>query len=134
MSPSKGKLIPDKEVRVSNKALAIGCLAKAIAMSPKVFLLTLYADTDEEDITSVLIRDVANYTEHEDPQLCGSVAILLGQVLKGALIESGGDLELWYNGRRPDHRDTQNILQVKNSSEHVKTCQQLVLSLESFGR
>ena len=41
----------------------------------------------------------------------GSIVLLLGQVLKGALVESGGDLELWYNGRRPDHRDTMNIFQ-----------------------
>ena len=60
----------------------------------------------------MLIRDVANYTEHEDPQLRGSVALLLGQVVLGALIESGGDLELWYNERRPNHIDTLNILQV----------------------
>ena len=55
---------------------------------------------------------MANYTEHEDPQLRGSVALLLGQVVHGALIESGGDLELWYNERRPNHIDTLNILQV----------------------
>ena len=55
---------------------------------------------------------MANYTEHEDPQLRGSVALLLGQVVNGALIESGGDLELWYNERRPNHLDTLNILQV----------------------
>ena len=60
----------------------------------------------------MLIRDVANYTEHEDPQLRGSVALLLGQVVHGALIESGGDLALWYNERRPNHIDTLNILQV----------------------
>ena len=41
----------------------------------------------------------------------GSIVLLLGQVLKGALVESGGDLELWYNGRRPNHRDTMNIFQ-----------------------
>ena len=60
----------------------------------------------------MLIRDVANFTQHEDPQLRGSMVILIGQVLKGALVESGGDLELWYNGRRPDHNDTLNILKV----------------------
>lgn len=42
---SKGDLIPDNKVRVSTKVLAIGCLTYAIAMSPKVFLLTLYSDT-----------------------------------------------------------------------------------------
>lgn len=67
---------------------------------------------DEEDAITLLIRDVANYTEHDDPQLRGTVALLLGQVVHGALIESGGDLNLWYNNRRPNHVDTLNILQV----------------------
>ena len=111
LSPSKGDLIKDSKVRVSTKALAIGCLTKVVKMSPKVFLLTLYSDVDEEDVVTILIRDVANFIEHDDPQLRGSVVLLLGQVLKGALIESGGDLELWYNGRRPNHLDTLNILQ-----------------------
>ena len=41
----------------------------------------------------------------------GSIVLLLGQVLKGALVECGGDLDMWYNGRRPNHRDTLNIFQ-----------------------
>ena len=110
LSQNKGKLIADSKIRVSTKALAIGCLTHAITMAPKVFLLTLYSDSDEEDIVTILIRDVANYTQHEDPQLRGSMVILIGQVLKGALVESGGDLALWYNGRRPDHNDTLQIL------------------------
>lgn len=41
---SKGQLIPDNKVRVSTKALAMGCLTYAVALAPKVFLLTLYTD------------------------------------------------------------------------------------------
>ena len=66
-----GQLIPDGKVRVSTKTLAIGCLANAISMTPKVFLLTLFSDDEEEDTTTILIRDVANFSEHEDPQLRG---------------------------------------------------------------
>jgi hypothetical protein len=80
-------------------------------MTPKVFLLTLFSDDEEEDTKTILIRDVANFSEHEDPQLRGSIVLLLGQVLKGALVECGGDLDMWYNGRRPNHRDTLNIFQ-----------------------
>ena len=64
-------MIPDGKVRVSTKTLAIGCLANAISMTPKVFLLTLFSDDEEEDTTTILIRDVANFSEHEDPQLRG---------------------------------------------------------------
>ena len=103
-------------VRVSLKTLAMGCITNAIILSPKVFLLTLQnqpntlngadrMDFAEESVP--LIRDVANYTRHEDPQLRGTAIQLLGQVVRGALVESGMlPLELWYNGRRPDHVDT----------------------------
>lgn len=30
---------------------------------------------------------------------------MLGTIMRGSLIESGGDLALWFNGRRPDHVD-----------------------------
>ena len=66
-----GELIPDSKVRVSTKTLAIGCLTNAITMTPKVFLLTLFSDDEEEDTKTILIRDVANFSEHEDPQLRG---------------------------------------------------------------
>ena len=45
-----GQLVPDSKVRVSTKTLAIGCLANAISMTPKVFLLTLFSDDEEEDL------------------------------------------------------------------------------------
>jgi hypothetical protein len=52
-------------------------------------------------------RDVCGFADVDDvdPQLRGCVAILLGTVMRGALIESAGDLELWFNGRRLDHLD-----------------------------
>ena len=44
ISERKGELVPDNKIRVSIKALAMGCLTQAVAMSPKVFLLTLQTD------------------------------------------------------------------------------------------
>ena len=44
ISDRKGELVPDGKVRVSLKALAMGCLTQAIDMSPKVFLLPLCSD------------------------------------------------------------------------------------------
>ena len=72
-----GELIPDSKVRVSTKTLAIGCLTNAIAMTPKVFLLTLFSDDEEEDTKTILIRDVANFSEHEDPQLRGLILFVI---------------------------------------------------------
>ncbi len=42
---------------------------------------------DENDILTPLIRDVANYTQHEDCQLRGAIIQLLGKALKGALVK-----------------------------------------------
>ena len=41
---------------------------------------------NEHDILSPLIRDVANYTQHEDCQLRGAIVQLLGKALRGALV------------------------------------------------
>ena len=73
---------------MSVKTLAMGCLTNGVALSPKIFLLKLFVDDADnaesqetiEDDQQILIRDVANYTRHEDPQLRGSVVTLLGQV------------------------------------------------------
>ena len=78
---------------MSVKTLAMGCLTNGVALSPKIFLLKLFVDDAEnaesqetiEDDQQILIRDVANYTRHDDPQLRGSVVTLLGQVLSQRL-------------------------------------------------
>ena len=46
-------------------------------MTPKVFLLTLFSDDEEEDTKTILIRDVANFSEHEDPQLRGLILFVI---------------------------------------------------------
>lgn len=85
LSRHKGALVSDRVTRVSVKTLALGCLTNAVALSPKIFLLKLFVEENEEfkeveEDEKVLIRDVANYTRHEDPQLRGYVVALLGQV------------------------------------------------------
>ena len=92
LSGTKGELAPDSRSRVSAKVLAFGCLTAVVRLSPKVFLLTLAVDADEEDASTPLIRDVTNYDSHHDPQLRGCAAVLLGAVVKGAVVEGGGDL------------------------------------------
>lgn len=43
LSPSAG-LIPDKEVRVSVKALAVSCVGAAAALHPEAFFNSLYLE------------------------------------------------------------------------------------------
>ena len=143
LSKNKGELLEDKLVRVSLKTLAMGCITNAIILSPKVFLLTLQiyqhslhdaGKTEFIEDNVPLIRDVANFTRHEDPQLRGTTIHLLGQVVRGALVESGMlPLELWYNGRRPDHVDTINIItDILHNDKSSITVRQCYSSLRTF--
>ena len=140
LSVVKGELLSDRVSRVSLKALAFGCLTNSVAISPKIFLLSLFVDETKEfkeieEDEKVLIRDVANFTRHEDPQLRGAVVTLLGQVLRGALVESGGQLDLWYNGRRPDHVDTVNIFNgMLDEETSAITIRHLLASTKGFIR
>ena len=109
LTREKNVLTPDRVSRVSTKVLAMNCLAASIRLCPKIFLITLFADQDDaDDPTIPVIRDVCNYADdydEADPQLLGSTALLAGTVMRGALVESAGNLELWFNGRRIDHLD-----------------------------
>ena len=109
LTREKGILTPDRVSRISTKVLAMNCLTASIRLCPKIFLITLFADQDDaDDPTIPVIRDVCNYAENydeTDPQLMGSAALLMGTVMHGALVESAGNLELWFNGRRIDHLD-----------------------------
>ena len=59
-------------------------------MTPKVFLLTLFSDDEEEDTKTILIRDVANFSEHEDPQLRGLMLfVILLTLIAGMTHEVG---------------------------------------------
>ncbi len=41
------------------------------------------------------MRDILQYTSHCDPQLKGNTAILTGNILHSALIESRGNFDSW---------------------------------------
>ena len=109
LTREKGVLTPDRVSRISTKVLAMSCLTASVRLCPKIFLITLFADQDDaDDPTIPVIRDVCIYAENyeeTDPQLMGSAALLMGTVMHGALVESAGNLELWFNGRRIDHLD-----------------------------
>ncbi|CAB4063222.1 HD [Lepeophtheirus salmonis] len=92
LTPTKG--VPRSDIRISIRSLAISCMSAIVSLSPKIFLLTLYVDQDEEDFdTTPLLRDIASmdhFVLHEDPQLS----------------ETGGNgIDFWFNQRRPDHQD-----------------------------
>ncbi len=114
--------------------LAFGCLTAAVRLCPKIFLITLFADDDDSaDPVTPVIRDVASYADggdddEVDPQLVGCVATLLGTVMRGSLVESAGDLGLWFNGRRIDHLDIAEKFKDMLSSSDSAVTLKLVLS------
>ena len=92
----------------------------------------MYADQDDHDLATPLLRDIANYTQHDDPSLIGNAALCLAMALRGALIESGGEtLSLWYNQRRPDYLDTIEIY-VNLIQEHSKSSVVLRFSFQGI--
>ncbi|XP_065352177.1 huntingtin isoform X1 [Cloeon dipterum] len=60
-----GDLWEDSEVRVSVKALAMGCLSAVFAMYPKAVMLPI----DKCDPESQCVSDVLLFSSHPDPQL-----------------------------------------------------------------
>ncbi|KAB1282049.1 Huntingtin [Camelus dromedarius] len=90
LTGEKNALAPDRDVRVSVKALALSCVGAAVALHPESFFSTLYKvplDTvecpDEQ-----YVSDVLNYIDHGDPQVRGATAILCGTLVSSILSRS----------------------------------------------
>uniref|UniRef100_A0A8D0L1P4 Huntingtin n=1 Tax=Sphenodon punctatus TaxID=8508 RepID=A0A8D0L1P4_SPHPU len=96
LTGEKGALVPDKDVRVSVKALAISCVGAAIALHPESFFSKLYKmplESVEEDYEEQYVSDVLNYIDHGDPQIRGATALLCGTIVYSFLNKSRFDVE-----------------------------------------
>uniref|UniRef100_A0A6I8NFD9 Huntingtin n=1 Tax=Ornithorhynchus anatinus TaxID=9258 RepID=A0A6I8NFD9_ORNAN len=100
LTGEKSALVPDREVRVSVKALAVSCVGAAVALHPESFFSTLYrtppdssgaAQRPEEQYVS----DILNYIDHGDPQIRGATSILCGTIIYSILNKSRFDVESW---------------------------------------
>uniref|UniRef100_A0A8C6NGI5 Huntingtin n=1 Tax=Melopsittacus undulatus TaxID=13146 RepID=A0A8C6NGI5_MELUD len=91
LTGEKGALVPDRDVRVSVKALAVSCVGAAVALHPESFFSKLYKTPLEEQYVS----DILNYIDHGDPQIRGATAILCGTIVNSILIKSRFDVEKW---------------------------------------
>ncbi|XP_061581985.1 huntingtin isoform X5 [Cololabis saira] len=97
LTGQKNGLIPDKEVRVSVKALAVSCVGAAAALHPEAFFNSLYLEpldgvTVEEQ---QYVSDVLGFIDHEDPQIRGATAILCGAILQAALTKTRYNMHSW---------------------------------------
>lgn len=87
-------LIPDKNIRVSVKSLALSCLGELFKIYPKGLLLFLEKNANiKNDCQEVF--DVVLYEKHSDPQIRGAVRILIGSFIKSVILESCLDYGKW---------------------------------------
>ncbi|XP_075400754.1 huntingtin isoform X2 [Tenrec ecaudatus] len=95
-------LVPDRDVRVSVKALAVGCVGAAVALHPESFFSKLYkvpldpTDGSEEQYVS----DILNYIDHGDPQVRGATAILCGTLIYSILSRARFHVDDWLDALR----------------------------------
>ncbi|XP_015718120.1 huntingtin isoform X1 [Coturnix japonica] len=98
LTGEKGALVPDRDVRVSVKALAVSCVGAAVALHPESFFSKLYKTPLEamgEDYEEQYVSDILNYIDHGDPQIRGATAILCGTIINSILLKSRFDVEKW---------------------------------------
>ncbi|XP_029003090.1 huntingtin isoform X3 [Betta splendens] len=100
LTGQKNGLIPDKEVRVSVKALAVSCVGAAAALHPEAFFNSLYLEpldgipAEEQQY----ISDVLGLIDHGDPQIRGATAILCGAIIQAALTKTRYNIHTWLAG------------------------------------
>lgn len=95
-------LVPDKQVRISVKSLALSCLSSVINYFPQCLLL--YLDKGAKNLDSAKsieckqkISDVLLFIDHPDPQLRGCITSLIGNFIKSVLLHAQNDYNKWLN-------------------------------------
>ncbi|KAL3864910.1 hypothetical protein ACJMK2_006556 [Sinanodonta woodiana] len=83
-------LHPDRKVRVSVKALALGVISCAVGIKPSIFLENLSSDAGSQ-----ALRDILLYATHPDPQLKGNTSVIIGSLVSTVLTESRENFSTW---------------------------------------
>ncbi|XP_054459695.1 huntingtin [Anoplopoma fimbria] len=97
LTGQKNGLTPDKEVRVSVKALAVSCVGAAAALHPEAFFNSLYLEpldgipAEEQQY----ISDILGLIDHGDPQIRGATAILCAAIIQAALTKTRYNIHTW---------------------------------------
>ncbi|XP_043091608.1 huntingtin isoform X2 [Puntigrus tetrazona] len=97
LAGQRNGLVPDNEVRVSVKALAVSCVGAAATLLPEAFFNKLYLQPLEGQQPDELqyISDVLQYIEHGDPQIRGATAILCGALIQAIQLKTRYNTETW---------------------------------------
>ncbi|XP_039546237.1 huntingtin isoform X5 [Pimephales promelas] len=113
LTGQRNGLVPDNEVRVSVKALAVSCVGAAAALLPEAFFNKLYLqplDGQQPD-EQQYISDILQYIEHGDPQIRGATAILCGALIQAIQLKTRYNTETWLS---QIHSVTGNSLTIEN--------------------
>ncbi|XP_059408549.1 huntingtin-like isoform X2 [Carassius carassius] len=113
LTGQRNGLVPDNEVRVSVKALAVSCVGAAAALLPEAFFNKLYLQPIEgqEPDEQQYISDILQYIEHGDPQIRGATAIMCGALIQGIHLKTRYNTETWLS---QIHSVTGNSVTLKN--------------------
>uniref|UniRef100_A0A8C2AEY1 Huntingtin n=1 Tax=Cyprinus carpio TaxID=7962 RepID=A0A8C2AEY1_CYPCA len=97
LTGQRNGLVPDNEVRVSVKALAVSCVGAAATLLPESFFNKLYLQPLEvqEPDEQQYISDILQYIEHGDPQIRGATAILCGALIQAIQLKTRYNTETW---------------------------------------
>lgn len=97
-----GYRMPDRNVRVSVKALALNCVAAIVKLHPNVFQLYLDKDpispsrrSSTGGNSSQPLCELLLFTKHTDPQLRAICCALLAALVRSVLVQSGGNWQSW---------------------------------------
>ncbi|XP_075426386.1 huntingtin isoform X2 [Ascaphus truei] len=130
LTGQKSALVPDKEVRVSVKALAVSCVGAAVALYPEAFYSKLYKVPTEtvEQPEEQYVSDVLSYINHGDPQVRGATVLLCATIVFSILHKSRFDAENWLirvkssTGNNFSVEDCIPLLQKSLKDESSVTC------------
>ncbi|KTG05765.1 hypothetical protein cypCar_00019048, partial [Cyprinus carpio] len=95
LTGQRNGLVPDNEVRVSVKALAVSCVGAAATLLPESFFNKLYLQPLEVQDEQQYISDILQYIEHGDPQIRGATAILCGALIQAIQLKTRYNTETW---------------------------------------
>ncbi|XP_006893721.1 PREDICTED: huntingtin [Elephantulus edwardii] len=102
LTGEKNALVPDRDARVSVKALAVSCVGAAVALHPESFFSKLYKSPLDpvEYPEEQYVSDILNYIDHGDPQIRGATAILCGTLVHSILTRSRFHVSDWLGAMR----------------------------------
>ncbi|XP_074614489.1 huntingtin-like isoform X2 [Acropora palmata] len=102
LSGNPGEMLSDSSVRVSVKSLALLCIAQVVRLHPEAFLARMLPESSSESgeeglhrSSPQLVRDVLLFSGHGDPQLRGSLAAVIGNVIRSGLEMGRLDFDMW---------------------------------------